>query len=108
MLDDVLLAQFAWQRLTTASSEMAAVIWSKFKEAMAETAVTKFQNMLENKKEDEFKQELANALKYNSGLARELENLRQQTQQGNHISVQIGDVIGGGNVIGNNININQR
>lgn len=104
-MDYALLAQFAWQSLQTAGSVLCTKIWEKLTDNVSEQAVIKFQDMLENKQENEFKQELSNALKYNSRLATELEQL--QSKQNNHISIQIGNVTGNNNQVGN-VHINQR
>lgn len=107
-LDYVLISQFAWNALKNIGGSLATQISDTINKAISKKVSDKLEDLLKDNKQDEFQQELLNALENNNTLSQELDNLRQQAQQGNHISVQIGDVIGDGNVIGNNININQR
>lgn len=114
MLEYAPLVQFVWQELQNAGSEMTTVIWEKFKEQMAETAVSKFQTMFENKQENEFKQELATALERNKNLTEQLQEL-QKTKPDTSISViknyfnnttidnnGAGSIVIGSNIIRNN------
>lgn len=106
-LDYVLISQFAWNALKNIGGSLAAQISDTINKAISKKVSDKLQDLLKNNKQDEFQQELSNALENNNALSKELENLRQQTQQGNHISIQIGNVTGNNNQVGN-VHINQR
>ena len=96
---DVALTQFVWNSLQVAGSGIAMVVWDKIKNAAGDAIFKEMQQYVTHQKEDEFKQELENILKYNKPLTEQLEQLRQN--QNNHVAINVSNVSNITNTHGN-------
>lgn len=101
---DVALTQFVWENVQNVGSEIAMGIWERIKGQIESNIFKKIQQYFTNQQEDEFKQELENILKSNESLAKQLEQLRQSTNNHNIITNNFSNITTKGDFIaGNNI-----